>query len=154
MSGLVEFKLEGLSDLQTQLARLGTDGELGRKALAQAARKAFQIVLASAKGMVPVYSGALREALKLTVKKPKGGDAVVVVGIYVGKGAKDSAGGRLLGRDELPPARRWHFVELGTAFMAAHPFLRPALDANADAVLGLLKTELAKSIARIQRKGR
>lgn len=151
MSGLVEFKLTGLSDLQAQLEDLGT--ELGVKALAQAARKAFQPVLDAAKAMAPAYSGALRASLKLKVAKPKGADdTVVVVGIKISGGPKDSSGGALLGKEELPPARRWHFIELGTAKMAAHPFLRPALDANASAVLDLLKVEIANSIEKALKK--
>jgi len=150
MSGLVGFKLSGMEDLQSQLLELGA--ETGVKALAAAARKAFAPVLAAAQSMVPAYSGALRASLKLAVKKPKsGGDTVVMVGLRI-SGAKDSAGGALLGKDELPPERRWHFVEFGTAKMAAHPFLRPALDQNAGAVLDSLKVELQKSIAKALKK--
>lgn len=153
MSGLVEFKLTGMSDLQARLVNLGA--ELGVKALAQAARKAFKPVLDAAKAMTPAYSGALRASLKLSVKKPRGGDdTVVVVGIKI-SGAKDSAGGALLGKDELPPARRWHFIEFGTAHLAAHPFLRPALESKAPEVLAMLKTEIANSIAKaLKKKGK
>jgi HK97 gp10 family phage protein len=69
-----------------------------------------------------------------------------VVGLYIG----DAGGAGNPG--ELPPARRWHFIEFGTADLAAHPYLRPALDANADAVLTLLRTELQASIDRALRK--
>lgn len=151
MSGLVEFKLTGLDALQAQLVALGK--EAGAKALAQAAREAFKPVLADAKALVPVNTGSLRDALRLSVVKPKGDDGpAVVVGVVVGAGSKDAAGGKLIGRDELPPARRWHFIELGTAFQAAHPFLRPALRANAAAVLDKLKVEIAKSIQKVLRK--
>lgn len=153
---MIELKVRGLIDLQDQLVALGN--ELGIKALAAAARKAFMPVLAAAKAMVPVDSGALRDSLKVTVKKPKGGEAVVVVGIRIGRGqgAKQaSVAAAAFGEaqiDKLPPARRWHFIELGTADLAPHPFLRPALDSNAQVVLDALKEELAKGIARAQKK--
>jgi HK97 gp10 family phage protein len=140
---MVEFKLTGLSDLEARLLDLGA--ELGQKTLAQAARKAFRPVLDAAKELAPIWSGALRDSIKLTVKKPKDGDAVVVAGLYIGEAAGYDTG-------ELPPARRWHFIELGTAHAAAHPFLRPALDGQASTVLDLLKTELTAAIGRAVKK--
>ncbi len=144
MTEPISFKLEGLAALQDQLTALG-DVSLGVKALAQAARQAFKPVLESARAMVPVDSGELRAALRLTVVKPKGGAAasVVVVGLRIG-GSKGAKG--------IPPARRWHFIEFGTAHMSAHPFLRNALDQNASGVLEALKTELAKSIQKALKK--
>ncbi len=150
MSNLVGFKVSGLKELQAQLVELGI--ETGVKALAQAARKSFEPVLAAAKAKAPALSGALRAGLKLTVKKPKGGgDTVVRVGIRITV-VKDSGGGALLGKEEAPATRRWHFIEFGTAFMEAHPFLRPALDENAPVVLALLKIELRISIDKVLRK--
>lgn len=143
MSDGFSMKLGGLSALQAQLVDLGA--ELGQKALAQAARKAFKPVLETAKRLVPRDTGDLAEAIKLSVKKPGSGDAVVVVGLRIGRG-KISAPGK------LPPSARWHFIELGTVKLAAHPFLRPALDGNATAVLEQLKVELVKSIEKVRRK--
>lgn len=153
---MIAFKLQGLDALQSQLISLGA--ELASKTLAQAARKAFKPVLEAAKALVPVDTGELREAIKLTVKKPKGGDAVVVVGLRIaGSGTAKGITGiaqkyaRRFGA-ELPAARRWHWIELGTANTAAQAFLRPALDQNAEVVLEALKAELVKSIARVLRK--
>lgn len=134
----VNFKLEGMETLQEQLLALGA--ETGVKALADAARIAFMPVLAAAKSMVPVETGALRDALRLTLKKPKGGDLVIVVGLRI-------AATKGIGK-EADPARRWHFIEFGTAHRAAHPYLRPALEQNAEAVLEELKTQIARSIQR------
>jgi HK97 gp10 family phage protein len=154
---LVEFKVAGDSQLQAQLVDLGA--ELGAKALAQAVRQAFKPVLETAKEMVPVDSGDLRDALRLSVKKPNSGDTVVVVGLRIGGGAKLKGIAAIaqkyashFGGERLPPARRWHWVELGTANMAAHPYLRPALDQNAGKVLELLKSELVKSIEKALKK--
>lgn len=136
------MNVQGLASLEAQLVELGA--QLGIKALAQASRRAFKPVLEAAQRLVPVDTGELRDAIKLSVKKPKDGESVVVVGLWIGKGAK--------GSKKIPSVRRWHWVELGTAHMAAHPYLRPALDQNAGAVLELLKTELVKSIQKAAAK--
>ena len=152
---MIQLKVHGLKELQAQLRALGD--ELGVKTLAAAARKAFKPVLEAAQAKVPVDSGALRESLRLAVKKSKNGDLGVVVGLRVSKlaggQARVAAAAFNEGQiDAIPPARRWHFIELGTAELAPHPFLRPALDSNAPAVLEALKTELAKGIARALKK--
>ncbi len=142
---MVSFQVQGLDVLQAQLLEIGA--ELGQKTLAAAARKAFAPIVERAKSLVPVLSGDLRDALRLTVTKPKSGDVVVVVGMRV---AHTKGNGK-----ELPADRRWHFVELGTVHMAPHPFARPALDSGATGVIETLKSELAKGIERaIKRKAR
>lgn len=157
----MNFSLQahGLKELQAQLMGLGA--QLAGKTLAIAARKAFKPVLETARALVPVDSGELRDSLKVAVVKPKGGnDLVVSVGILIGKG-RGSRQARLAAAafgegqsKRLPAARRWHFIELGTSDFAPHPFLRPALDRNANAVVAALKVELAKEIARAVRKRR
>lgn len=131
--------VEGLKDLQQQLLDLGA--EIGQKVLAAAARKAMVPVLNDAKALCPKDSGALADSITLTATKPKEGDAVAVAGLKIGSSD-------LTAKGELPPARRWHFVELGTSKMAAHPFLRPALDRQASTVLDVLKVELQAGIQR------
>lgn len=147
-------RLLGLAALEKQLLELGA--QLAAKALAQAARRAFAPVLETAKALVPRDSGALADSLRLsTVYGP--GDAVVRVGISIGGGHARQAriAAAVFGESqaEIPPARRWHFIELGTSKMPAHPYLRPALDGNVDRVLELLKVELRKSIDNAVKKG-
>lgn len=137
------FSLEGVAALEAQLNELGV--EVALKSLARVARKAFLPVLDAARALAPIESGELRDAVKVSVVKPSGGESVVVVGLKIGRGSTPGDGG-------APAARRWHFTELGTAFMSAHPFLRPALDQNAERVLGLLKEGLVAEIQRVLRK--
>jgi HK97 gp10 family phage protein len=47
--------------------------------------------------------------------------------------------------------RHWRYVELGTEKVAARPFLVPALEQNAEAVLTTLITELNKEIDLLAR---
>jgi HK97 gp10 family phage protein len=145
---LISLNVHGLKDLQMQLEEL-RDVELAAKTLASAARKAFKPVLEAAQSRAPVDTGVLRDSIKIAVKKPKNGDAVVVVGLRI---AKDKTAAARTGRKNADASWRWHFVELGTRFQGSRPFLRPALDGNAQAVVEALKTELAKGIQRVVRK--
>lgn len=153
------LKVTGLSSVMDQLREVSL--EMGHKALVQAARAAFKRVAESAKQLVPVDSGDLREAIALRSLKPKT-DAVAVVGIRIlsrtnaSKQATMAAAAFNEGQStRLPPSRRWHFIELGTKFKAARPFLRPAMDANAQGVVDDLAVQLRKKIrAAVKRKSR
>lgn len=143
---MISMKLEGLAGLQAQLEEL--KAATAARALRRAARIAFQPVFKAALSLVPVDTGLLRDGIKLVTQRGGDGDVVVKVGLKVAavKGAKK------LGRETLSPHWRWHFVELGTRFQAAQPFLRPALEANSQGVLDVLRDELAKGIARALRR--
>jgi HK97 gp10 family phage protein len=153
---LIKMQLKGLEALKRQLDQL--PDQLAVKVLAKAARKAFMPVIEAARSAAPVKRGVLRDAIKITVKKPSKGDPLVVVGLRIG-GARAKADGRVLTKKQARslqavggeidnPARRWHFAEFGTAFAAAHPFIRPAWDANKIGMIETLKTELSKEIKR------
>jgi HK97 gp10 family phage protein len=145
----VSVEVRGLKDLQQQLLELGA--ELAQKTLAKAARKAFLPVLNAAIAKVPVDTGLTRDNIKITVAKPKKGDSVVVVGLRIAKAAPRQ---RADGSMAKSPDFRWHFIELGVAAhgIAARPFLRPALDENADQVVSSLKEELEKAISQALKK--
>lgn len=146
------LEIKGLEVLKAQLNEL-RDVQLAGKILARAARRAFKPVLDAAKAMAPKDTGALADSLTISAKRPKGGDSVVVVGIKIGAGRSKQAAVAAAAFGEgqlktLPPARRWHFIELGTSKLPAHPFLRPALDSNSQAVLDALVRELREGIKR------
>ena len=138
----VSLKVLGLRELHEQLEQLGA--ELAAKVLARAARKAFLPVLTAAQALAPVDTGLLRDHIRIRVVRPESGDSVVTVGLRVAA----APGAKKHGRKTASPHWRWHFVELGTSEMAARPFLRPALDQNAQAVVDLLREELARGIKR------
>jgi HK97 gp10 family phage protein len=140
----------GLRELERQLVALGANE--GRKVLTRAARKAFRPVLEAAIAKVPVDTGLTRDNIKIRVEKPKGGEAVVKVGLRIvrAKGGRERADGT----KATSPHWRWHFIEGGVPAhgIAARPFLRPALDANAEAVVGTLREQLGKEIDRVLKK--
>jgi HK97 gp10 family phage protein len=143
---ILDLKVTGLDGLLGQLNDLGE--ELSAKVLDSAVRRAFQPVLDRAKELAPKDSGALADALRLSVVHPD--DGLVAVGIVVAGPARTQKGGKTGDADTLPPARRWHFPELGTAKMAPHPYLRPAFDAAN--TVDRLAVEIQAGIDRALRK--
>jgi HK97 gp10 family phage protein len=145
---VIDLKLEGLEAVQEQLKEL--EAVAAARALARAARKAFAPVLEEARARAPVDTRLLRDHISIATVRPKGGAAVVRVGLKV----RAVRGAQKLGRKTASPHWRWHFVEVGTVKMAAKPFMRPALDGNAQRVVDLLKAELVTSIGRALKRQR
>lgn len=144
-------KVKGLKELEAQIKSLGT--ELAGKALTQAGREAFKPVLEAAKAMAPEDSGELRSSLRLGTAKLKGGG--VAVGVVIGGGARAKqakVAAAAFGERHFPAARRWHFAEFGTSKHSARPFLRPAMDSQAEGTVERLKPALQKAIARAVKK--
>lgn len=144
------MKIKGLDKLQAQLKELGP--QLGGKALTQAGREAFRPVLEAAKALAPSDTGALRESLRLGTAKIKDG---VAVGVVIGGGARAKqakVAAAAFGERHMPPARRWHMAEFGTANQPAQPFLRPAIDSQAASTVERLKPALQRAIARAVKK--
>lgn len=152
----MSINVRGLSTLQAQLRSISA--EMAGKALQGAARASFKRVKDTARALAPRDTGALASAINIgTAKGP--GDSVAIVGLVVASNSTDMKQATLaaaaFGESQstrLPPARRWHFAELGTARQAPHPFLRPALDQNAQAVVDDLKPQLNKKIAAAIKK--
>lgn len=141
MSEGFSYRVHGFAELEAQLLELN-DVALAVDLLAKAGRKAMQPVLDTARALVPRKSGDLYEAIKLSIVKDPGGDIAVAIGLRIGRAPGQSAE-----EGAEVPSRRWHFIEFGTAHQAAHPFLRPALERNFEAVIELLRVELARLIA-------
>jgi HK97 gp10 family phage protein len=153
----VSVKIVGLQELYKQLKRL--DPEVLQKVMRAATRKSFAKVISTAKSLVPVESGALRESIRMASEKgAQGTKTAMVVGLKIagGGGSKQAAmAAAAFGEGQsknLPPARRWHFTELGTSKIPAKSFARRALDESKDAVLGDLKMELDKMIQKAVKK--
>lgn len=152
-------KVRGLESVMAQLRSVGV--ELGAQALAGAARASFKRVQDTAKELVPKDSGDLAEAIAIRVVKPKAGANVVSVGLVVlaktGRGKQATVAAAAFGEAQskrLPPARRWHFIELGTSHSAPKPYMRPALDRNASAVVDDLAGQLRKKLDVAIKKGK
>lgn len=104
-------KVKGAKRLSLKLNTLA-DAVRGDLLLTAANVGALKVV-STAKGKVPVDTGALRDSIRRETRVSEADRAVVAVVA----GGDGSHGGRPVGR----------FVEFGTARTPAHPFLRPSL---------------------------
>lgn len=152
---MIETTVTGLPDLKRALADLvpGLRRRVLRNALAAGAR----VVRDDAKQRAPVLQPTLRAPYRTpgTVKK-----AIVVrtskvarrrgdVGVFVNvrpalKGARGA-------KSKTDPFY-WRFLEFGTRFMAARPFLQPAAARLGQALAAFTKS-LGPAIARLNTKG-
>ena len=139
------IKLEGFAEFEDQLKAMAQGfraDTLVRRTLALAANEAMKPVELSAKTMA-AYDGKntshvhMRDTIRTDYRIPNDKDqqsgyvnptdAVIAV-VSVKRSAVSLAN------------------EFGTSKMSARPFLRPALDSNAETVLGVLKGKLAEII--------
>lgn len=122
------INIKGLGDLQRKLDRLNekTQKTIVKDALRETNE---EIVLPAVEARVPVDSGALKEGLKVKAKNSRGkiGSAVFDEG-YKGDQFYGS------------------FQELGTRHQPARPYIRPAIDENADRILDSVEKKIGKAI--------
>ena len=107
--------------------------KVAKKALRGAARNAMKIVRKEARENAPEDTGLLDENFGLLTRVRL---SEVIAKIGIRGGAREN--------DTTPFYFR--FVELGTKNAPAKPFLRPALENNAEHVLTVLADELRKAL--------
>lgn len=93
-------------------------------AVQRAVDRSVLVVQDRAKQLVPVDTGALRESIDTYVSA----DAQLITGII--SPGRDYAG----------------FVEFGTRFMKAQPYMRPAMDSTRDEVRDIFVSELGAAV--------
>lgn len=149
------ISIQGLASLKSQLETIAKETQA--KVLKSAMRSAFKQVKEAAQAKVPVDTGALRAGIVVAGANTPGGYAVglaVVNNSTVAKQARVAAAAFGEGQSVAAPSRMWHLIELGTAKRAAQPFLRPAIDENAQSVVDQLGREVSKRVRAASRKGR
>lgn len=128
MVGKVTFEIQGAKEMEALLKDLGPKvaTRLGDKALRAAARP----IIKEAKRLVPVRTGQLKRSIVAAKGNNKQTEREVLIGF------------------KPPVSRRAHFTEFGTSHSAAHPFIRPAMDARAQDALNAMVDALATGIER------
>lgn len=125
---LTLFELRGAAELEAKLRDLGPKiaRRLGDKALKAAAKP----IIAEAKLLVPVRTGKLQRSITaVTSSQGRGNDErLVLIGF------------------KRPASRYAHLVEFGTVYQSARPFIRPALDSQANAALNEMVSVLSAGI--------
>nr|WP_207728666.1 HK97-gp10 family putative phage morphogenesis protein [Clostridium botulinum] len=124
------MELEGMDNLIIKIEDMGKAGtRIENKAL----KKAGEVILEEAK-ITSVFkdrSGDLREGLKVSGVRKKGGNKFVLVGIQKGDNSKIFYG---------------KFLEFGTSKMKARPFMGPAYESKKEEAKEVIKNELRKGL--------
>lgn len=118
--------VKGVPEAKAQLARLSD--ALAGKVLLRAVVAGALIVQNSAKRKAPYKTGNLRRSIHIEPRGVSRGAASVEVGTNV---------------------EYAHYLEFGTRYMAARPYLRPALDENRTAVQAAVTSALRSQIAAV-----
>ncbi len=156
---MIALKVEGMQELVAQLKGMYPTLKT-RKVFQKAVRKALKPVLAAAQAKVPVDTGLLKSSIKIASAEAEDLFAAgLLIGTGKGGGGKDIAkAGKAAAEGQGGKARRtagrlsahwrWHFIERGVPAhgVAAKPFLRPALDSNAQTAIDIIIKELRREI--------
>ena len=125
---MANIELTGVDEIINKLQQIGSNvGRLENKALKNAAEP----VLEDAKANVPVRTGKLKKALKITNVKKKEGVKYILVGVDKGDNSEIFYG---------------KFVEFGTSKRTAHPFLQPAYEKNKDDIKRIIAQTLKEGL--------
>lgn len=127
----VQVGIEGADEIIKILKDIGIEANA---VLEEAAEEGAKIALAEAKRRVPVKTGNLRDNLEITKVKSRTPDKLKkTVFVKVGFNKKAFYG---------------TFVELGTRFIKAKPFLRPAIDQNRNSIAQVVNNAIDKALRR------
>ena len=123
----IDFRVEGLDDLERQFDRLIDTSK--KKVMQKALNAGIAPIKKEAKATAPVDKGVLKKSIRSKQMKYTENPAV---GIYVsGK------------------AFYWYFIENGTSKMAAAPFLRPAVDSKHEEAVDKFKEKWKAEIDKV-----
>jgi HK97 gp10 family phage protein len=144
--------VKGLKELDQFLMNLPE--QIQRKALTQATAAGARVIRDAAKGRIPVRSdppGPMRaSSSKKSTKYRLPGYLRAALGVWRIK--KGSTATVTYGVGARGYAFYGKFLEFGTRFITARPFLRPALDSShlwaIEAVASVLKQKIEKEIAK------
>ena len=141
MAKMIDISLLGDKELTRKLHRL--EIAVQRKIVRHALREGARPVLAAAQQNCPVQTGRLKASLKLRALKAKRGN----FGVQVATGMRDELGIAADDPNYYPMS-----VEYGHGSVAAQPFLRPALDDNAQQAKAIIAREIGQGIESEARK--
>ncbi|WP_150727706.1 HK97-gp10 family putative phage morphogenesis protein [Pseudomonas fluorescens] len=149
MAETVEFSILGLDSLMAKLESVTYD--MKRKGGRSALRRAAAVIAENAKARAMLLDDAEtgRSIADNIVLRWNGrlfkrtGDLGFRIGVKHGAVLKD--GGELSANSPTP---HWRLLEFGTQYMAADPFMRPALEESISDATNVFVTEYEKTIDR------
>lgn len=139
MAGKVEFKIEGLKEVEAALRQLGP--ELAEQAGDNALRAMAKPIIEEAQRLAPVDTGKYRDNIGLALDRKKGGDTERVAHIGV----------------RSPWSRLAHLLEFGHrtrngSQVAPQPHLRTALDSRVNDAITAGGAALARNLRTVTDK--
>lgn len=147
MPGKAKFQWKGSRELLDGLADMKSN--LVGPVTGQALQRGGAIVRERARTNVREDTGNLKRSIGTKLlPDEKLGRRTLIVGVRR-QSLPDTSRSRKTGRDW--PSRRAHFEEFGTEKQAAHPFLRPAMDASVEDVLRVWTETYRAAIAAYRR---
>jgi HK97 gp10 family phage protein len=131
-------QIVGLADLQSDFQKLAK--AQSAKALRRATVAGAKVIRDEARARAPKKSGKLRRNIVSAALRQKDAPGLATAGVRVRSNGK---------ADSPNNAFYWRFVELGTQFMKATPFMRPAFDASIAQAEGAIRTEISRAIDEV-----
>lgn len=153
----VTIKLEGIGEVDKALKALEDEfgDKLSRsKVLIPAVREAMKPVLQQARANAPKDSGDLTRSLIVEARRPNSRDrrSKYITQTDTVIAAVTTASGKKLAKMGIKSDARAIAQEFGTAHNPAQPYLRPALEANAQETVSRLAAILARRIQQFRAK--
>lgn len=153
----VSIKLEGIGEVDKALRALEIefgDKMAQSKVLVPAVREALKPVLAQAKANAPKDSGDLEKSLVIEARRPTRRDkrSKYVTQTDTVIAAVTTASGKKLAKMGIKSDARAIAQEFGTANHPAQPYLRTALESNAQTTVNSLANILARRIEKFKTK--
>lgn len=153
----VTIKLQGIGNVDQALKDLEAEfgDKLARsKVLVPAVREAMRPVLEQARANAPKDTGDLTRTLIVEARRPTKRDrrSKYVTQTDTVIAAVTTASGKKLAKMGIKSDARAIAQEFGTARHPAQPYLRPALEANAQSTVNRLAEILARRISQFRAK--
>lgn len=139
----MEVEVHGLRELREALLRK-IPTEMRGKVLQQALTAGAKVIADDAKARAPARSGVLKRAIWSFRNRQNSN------GVYEERAIRPRSGKKF--QKSKRDAFYWRFVEFGTRFMAAQPFMRPAFESRKEAALKAIMQRLAVAIDKAARK--
>ena len=143
----MQSRIEGLADLARALREMPKD--VRENALRAGLRAGAREIQKEAQARAPVATGRMRK--NVYIKRIRELVTSLSEGWFVGvrmgpKRKKDKGTGKVT-KDYSNDAWYWRFVEFGTRFAPARPFMRPAFEAKKEAAVAAIAARLKARIA-------
>lgn len=148
---MVEFELKGLDELRKSLKRL--PAKMQQKGLKSALGKAARVIRNAAKQNAlrvddPETGRRIADNIVQRVRgrhTRRTGDLMVSVGVATERGRIPKGNPDDGTKGNTP---HWHLVELGTEKMQAQPFLRPAVEGDAESSFDVFAEEVDRQVQK------